>query len=97
MQDIIEVGGIEKGLKCCIFENGLLKGHPFRLRIDRKKVRITQEMMSMVESYMILAERLSTHFDNLIPVDANHASPGWKESYRHWDDSDQAMQGHYDK
>lgn len=60
MQDVVEVEGVEKGLKCCISKNGLMKDHPFRLRTGRKKVRIAQEIMSMVDSYMILAENLPT-------------------------------------
>lgn len=53
-QVTVEVEGAEEGLKYWIFENGLLRDCPFRLKIGMKKVKTTQETLSMAESYMIL-------------------------------------------
>lgn len=58
-QVVIEVEGDEEGLKCWIFKNGLLKDHPFRLNLGRKKVKVTQEKLRIVDSYMILEGKLN--------------------------------------
>ena len=88
---IIEVLGAEEGLKCWIFENGLLRDHPFKLKIGRKKVRTTQEMLSMARSYTILEEKLNTHFDNPVFVNTKSIHPARKESHQQNGDIDRGM------
>lgn len=61
---VVQVKGFGEDLKCWIFENGLLRGHPFRLKIWRKKVRTTQDLLS--ESVLHdLGGKLNTQFNNL--------------------------------
>lgn len=75
-----EVERTKEGLKCWIFENGLLRDHTFWMKIGRKKVRTTQEIVSMAQSYIILEEKLNMRFDNHIFVDTNFMRPTGKDS-----------------
>lgn len=93
----IEVEGVEEGLKCQIFENGLLREYPFRLKIGMKKIQTIEEMLSMAQSYLILEEKLNTEFVNPTFVDTNSGHPFGKEFHYKNDDSKRGMQGQYDK
>lgn len=75
MQVVIEVDIAKEGLKCWIFENDLLKDHTFKLNIGRKKVETTQEMLNLIESYMIIEEKKSTRFDNPTSTNTNFGRP----------------------
>lgn len=66
MQVIVEVEGSGEDLKCWIFENDLLRDHPFRTKIWRKKVKAIHKRLTMVKSYMVLEEKLSTRFNSSI-------------------------------
>lgn len=55
----MEVGVSEEGLKCWIFENGLLR--------DVKGAQTMQEMLRMDQPYIILKENMNTQFDNPPP------------------------------
>lgn len=83
----VELEGDEEGLKCWIFENDLLGDYPFKSKIGRKRVRTTQEMMNMVQSYMILEEKLNKWFDNPTYVDTNSSRSASKEFHLWKDES----------
>lgn len=97
MQVIVEVEGVREGLQCWIFENDLLRDHSFRLKIRRKKVKTTQEMLTMDESYMLLEEKLKMHFDILTSIETQSIHRDKKESRHYRDEFDRSMQGRYDK
>lgn len=50
----IEVEGAIEGLKCWILENDLLQGYPFMLKIGKKRVWTTQEMLNMGQSFFLM-------------------------------------------
>lgn len=95
-QVVVEVEGAEESLKCWIFKNGLLCNHPFRLKIERKKLRTTQGMLSMSQSYMILEEKLDTRFDNPISTPTPTSRQGMSYTGGE-DDYEQGMQVRYEK
>lgn len=45
--------------------------HTFRLKRRRKKVNTIHEILTMVESYVVLEEKLNTHFGNPTTVKAH--------------------------
>lgn len=54
----------QRAFQCWIFENGLLCDQPFRMKLGKKKVKNTQEMLNLDQSYITLEEKLNTHYDN---------------------------------
>lgn len=62
--------------------NDLLCDYPFTLKIGSKKVKTTQDMLSMAQSYMILEEKLNIWFNNPSLVDTNYSLPSEKELHR---------------
>lgn len=42
-------------------------------------------MLTMVEPYMILEDKLSTHFDNHTSIDYDSSHPTWKELHQFLD------------
>lgn len=54
-------------------------------------------MITMVESFMVLEEKLNTCFDNPTSVEAHSSRSAEKKSYRCRDESDRGMQMQYDK
>lgn len=43
----MEVEGTKESLQCWFFENDLLRDHPFRTKLGKKKVKTTQEMSNL--------------------------------------------------
>lgn len=60
----IEVDGAQECLQCWIFENNLLSDHSFKKKLGMRKVKYVQEMLTMVEPFMLLEENLATCLDN---------------------------------
>lgn len=83
-QVIVKVEGAKDYLKCLIFQNDLRRDLPL-------KVRTTQEMMNMAQSYMILQEKLNIQFNNLTSVDVNSSCPTIRDSHRWKGESDRGM------
>lgn len=92
-QVAIEFEGAEGG----IIENDHLKDHPFRLKIWMKKVKTPLDMLSMAESYMIVEDKLSSRFENLVSADTNSSLLAEKESYWGKDNFGRGLQEPYDK
>lgn len=78
-------------------ENGLLRDHPFNQKLGKRKVKFMQEMLTMVEPYVILEEKLYMRFDNPASADFHSSRPIGKESHRHWDGPNRGMLGKYNK
>lgn len=54
-------------------------------------------MRSMTKSYMILEEKLSTHFDNSASAETNFILPARKKSHQQKDKFDRSPRDRYDK
>lgn len=83
MQVALEVEWYAEGLKCWIFDNGILHDIPFRRKLERRESHIMQEFLSKAQSFINLEEKLNTRLDNPITTDANSNLPAGKESH-HW-------------
>lgn len=70
--------GPNRGLR--IFENCLLRDHPFWSKIGRKKFKTIDQILTMAESYIVLEEELDTRFDNPASVETYTSRPVGKES-----------------
>lgn len=71
--------------------------HPIRSKIGRKKVNIIQEMLTTIESYMLLKKNLSTRLDNSLSVETHSSRPTGKKSYWQRDKYNRGIHGQYDK
>lgn len=68
-----------------------MKYHPFRQKLGEKKVKYIQGMLTMVEPYMILEEKITTYFDNHASIESHFNRLIGKESHWRRDDSDWGM------
>lgn len=89
--------GAQEGIQCWIFENGLLKDHPFRKKLWKRNVKFVLEMLTMVEPFMILEEKLTTRFNNPASTKSHLNFTTMNESHQHWDNSNRGMLGKHDK
>lgn len=46
-----------------------MRDHPFKHKLGKKKVKFVQKMLTMVEHYILLEEKLTVCFDNLTFID----------------------------
>lgn len=54
-------------------------------------------MLTMVEPYMLLKEKMATCFDNLASIESHSSRLAMNKSQQHWDDFVRGMLGKYKK
>lgn len=92
-----EFKGPGESLQCWIFEKGLIREHPFKLNIGRKKAKTIQEMLTMLEPYMLLEEKLNMHFENPALVETHSSLSAGKEFHRRQGELNHGIQERYAK
>lgn len=60
-------------------------------------MKIIHELLTMVEPYMLIDEKLTMHFDNPVSSESHSNHPTGKESHRCRDESDRGIMGKYNK